>query len=120
MTEQRLIDADEVICGMEEIMKSPWYNDDKMTRPVKKETLGIVKDLCVGKAKTVDAVPVVRCKDCIYYRQQRPDAWSDNTMRCDHPEIAFNVECYDAWLEVGPEDFCSRGERRDDDGADRD
>lgn len=113
MTEQRLIDANEVICGMEEIMKSPWYNDDKMTRPVKKETLGIVKDLCVGKAKTVDAVPVVRCKDCKYYVPHTDYTGCVNTMRCDHPEFAFDVECYDAWLEVGPDDFCSRGEKRD-------
>lgn len=50
-------------------------------------------------APTVDATPVVYCKDCKYY-----DLWADGRSmnRCDKHECTM----YD-------EDFCSYGERRD-------
>ena len=52
-----------------------------------------------------DLVEVVRCKDCIYYKQ--------SVKRCDHPSQDCD-ECYDCWLEMKPDDFCSYGERRTD------
>lgn len=53
----------------------------------------------------VDAVPVVRCRGCIY--------WQDNNGGYPHPECRWgNGETPDA------DDFCSYGERRDD-NADR-
>ena len=47
----------------------------------------------VDTAPTIDAVPVVRCKDCIYY---------DNLCRCDLLGIPMERL-----------NFCSYGERRD-------
>ena len=46
----------------------------------------------IRKRPTVDAVPVVRCKDCVFY---------------DH------LDCYMNEL-TRPDDFCSHGVRKDD------
>ena len=48
---------------------------------------------------TVDAVPVVRCKDCIHYKKVKGaiNGWCE----CDY--IPFDTD---------PEDFCSFGERK--------
>ena len=61
--------------------------------------------VCVKNAPTVDAVEVVRCKDCKYYDEKE--------IRCDHPMLEWEVECYDHWLDVETSDFCSYGERRE-------
>ena len=62
----------------------------------------------LDNAPTVDAVEVVRCKDCLYYTEEKK--------RCDHQCLDYDVECYDHWLEMEPTDFCSYGERRADNG----
>lgn len=53
---------------------------------------------------TIDAVPVVRCKDCQSW-QEIP--WSNGEMVC---------KCWADWLPTGPDDFCSCGERKDGEG----
>lgn len=60
----------------------------------------------VNVQPTIDAVPVVRCKDCKYFINER--------RRCDHPNLDYDVECYDHWIGVNPDDFCSYGEREED------
>lgn len=50
----------------------------------------------------VDAVPVVRCKDCRYFS-------TANIPSCTSPYGIIDPE---------PDDFCSYGERRDDNEAD--
>ena len=59
-----------------------------------------IDDIC--DAPAVDAVPVVRCKDCRYFSAE------------DMPS------CTSAYGMTDPEqdDFCSYGERRKDDAAD--
>ncbi len=47
----------------------------------------------------------VICKDCRYY--------TESSFRCDHPQLDYDVECYDHWLETMPNDFCSYGEEKD-------
>ena len=54
-------------------------------------------------APTVDAVEVVRCKDCTHYNAE--------IHRCDHPNLNYDVECYDQWIDTEPDDFCSYGGR---------
>ena len=49
------------------------------------------------RAKTIDAVPVVRCKDCVFF---------------DGKEIRNLCRHSDAMVTPEPEDYCSRGERR--------
>ena len=56
-------------------------------------------------APTIDAVPVVRCKDCKYCGQFPYATTTD--MRC---------QCRDMyWYPTNPDDFCSYGERKSDD-----
>ena len=83
----RLIDADEAIIdfGFE------W--DD--IPPTREEFVHFLK-----KQKTVDAVPVVRCRDCKYHK--------DTSVRENkHCSLTGNPVEYD--------DFCSYGERKEGD-----
>ena len=55
----------------------------------------------IDNAPTVDAVPVVRCRECVHY------------------EMGVCLKIYDdgaaskyAWQERKPDDFCSYGERK--------
>lgn len=53
----------------------------------------------IEAAPTIDAVPVVRCKDCKYWQQARP-----NSGNCS---MGFAPTAY-------ADDFCSFGERSED------
>ena len=61
----------------------------------------------IDNAPTVDAIPVVRCKDCMYFKPWRHDRGDDS--RCEF----WNTE-------MGAEDYCSQAiylnNGRDDDG----
>lgn len=58
----------------------------------------------VHYAPTIDAVPVVRCKDCKHYDQR---GYCDS----EHWEDA------EGWSKaIEPDDFCSYGERKDGEG----
>lgn len=92
----RLIDADEILTGIEELKTSPWATEPYMFHHelAVKEALEIVRDLCVNQAPTVDAVPVVRCKDCVTH---------GNCLTEDTSRIA----------KIG-NPFCCAGKRRED------
>ena len=62
----RLIDADALKEGIAELKRSPWYNNETIPsiHAGIKEAVEVVELLCIDKAPTVDAVPVIRCKDC--------------------------------------------------------
>jgi hypothetical protein len=51
----------------------------------------------LSKQPTIDAVPVVRCRECVY--ATRP---GNNIVHCDNFE-----------RDMMPDDFCSVGERRE-------
>lgn len=57
---------------------------------------------CIDNIKGVDAVEVVRCKDCDWYREHEGG-------------ICVNPKCTTSWYgcQVLPEHFCSYGERRE-------
>ena len=78
----RLIDAKELERQVKEALK-----DDN---PV---LMGLMLRW-IRKQKTVDAVPVVRCKDCRYYNED--GEYCGNWGECRHPEH-----------------FCDEGERKD-------
>ena len=59
--------------------------------------------MAVENAPTIDAVPVVRCKDCRCWTE-----WANNTGSCSR----FALD----WIGTDADDFCSMGERRDDEG----
>lgn len=62
--------------------------------------------LILREAPTVDAVEVVRCRDCKH--------WDSETWFCDI-NSAFGHHGLD-WNTFDEEDFCSYGERKDGDG----
>lgn len=59
----------------------------------------------IEDAPTVDAVEVVRCKDCKHYHKITE---TDKHCRCD-----IFCGCYDKPYPTEPDDFCSYGERRE-------
>lgn len=89
----RLIDAD--------ALDKRIYNDI----PIK--VFGSIKNMAavrqiIEEAPTVDAVPVVRCKDCKHYYEGDPE----------HPDCGWcrRLICGT----VAPDFYCADGERKDD------
>ena len=61
----------------------------------------------VPKDIIVDAVPVVRCKDCKHYKPQKKSAhWENRANYCNRVVT----------IKMQPDDFCSYGKRKDGDG----
>ena len=60
----------------------------------------------IENAPTVDAVEVVRCKDCKYWGQDVCSYTGDDESFCTNPDGLDNY--------AHPDDFCSYGERRTD------
>lgn len=94
----RLIDADALLHEIEELKKSPWFNDDSYpgSHAVRKEAVEIIEDLCIKDAPTVDAVEVVRCKDC--------ENWDGEEHWC-------SIRDSYGW-DYKPNDFCSYGDKK--------
>ena len=68
---------------------------------------GYVDAKQIANAQTIDAVEVVRCKDCKHYKPQKKSAhWENRTNYCNRIVT----------VKVQPDDFCSYGERKE--GAD--
>lgn len=62
---------------------------------------------------TIDAVPVVRCKDCKHTRDM---AECEARIYCEECLVCLKSEAtVDGYNVVFPEHFCSYGERRSDD-----
>lgn len=64
---------------------------------------GVVFD--INDAPTVDAVAVVRCKDCVYWREAVTN------------DKGFLI-CPASGMEITESDFCSYGEREENNGVD--
>ena len=63
----------------------------------------------IEAAPAVDAVEVVRCEKCKSWKRIR-----DNRGVCKHPTFTFEDDTIDPLTE--PNDFCSYGERLEDNG----
>ena len=62
--------------------------------------------MMIKTAPTVDAVPVVRCRECKHYDTADFDG-----------DILCGCTLHSAMLDITPDSFCSYGERKE--GADR-
>ena len=71
------------------------YSGNKKT--IYREAILAVRSI-LHSAKTIDAVPVVRCRECKWWQED------DDVGYCDNPDGLDNY--------AKPEDFCSYGERR--------
>ena len=73
---------------------------------------GAVMQRMFDSLPTIDAVPVVRCRDCKWFNHY--------TMECESDDVATDHEGGASFsLNFGPDDFCSYGQRKEDnlDGA---
>ena len=102
MDEKRLIDANALINAIPGISKD-------MKRP------GAVELACllmIAEAPTVDAVLVVRCKDCKYTRKKNGHEqfmYNENVCICTKEDIWGINKSELVWSDG----FCSYGERKD-------
>lgn len=106
----RLIDATEVVKNIvaerdkipyELVSEKPFKHGNSMRSGIRKALR------CIEQAPTVDAVPVVRCKDCKHYK-------TGVCLKIYYDGLASRY----AWQERKPYDFCSYGEKRcDEDGT---
>ena len=99
----RLIDADNVIFEFNRMLD---IADERNARPDQKEEFKTIRTYIewaryvVECAPTVDAVEIVRCKDCRWYKFE---TWADK------PYCAFGR----TWQDTDEDDFCSHGERKE-------
>ena len=103
-TEKRLIDANELVPYLWALFKYfgsiPCTEADKATQRGIKRCIGEIK-----KMPTVDAVEVVRCKDCKHYDNSEGIQWC-------HLNSKFAQWGTD-WHSFPEDGFCSYGERKD-------
>ena len=91
----RLIDADALKKVFERYLNAPHVRFF--------EEMAVAIDTCnrfLDNAKTIDAVPVVRCKDCEYYEGGE----------CVCPYLTMNDAAH---FYPDADDFCSYGERKE-------
>ena len=104
--EKRLIDEfkNEVMWQFIELCQGNDFN--KLSLLEIGETIDLIYEK-YSTLPTVDAVEVVRCKDCKWYAPNNGGSWLGCAFDTRHPDDVPKAE-----------DFCSYGERKDGDGDD--
>lgn len=95
--DMRLIDADALIVDLQHRCSNETFYKQ-------------VKESLIDCAPTIDAVEVVRCKDCFYSEplsDYMKKQYGDNVVRCNHPHFGLNL--------MKKELFCCFGEHKDGD-----
>ena len=98
----RLIDADRLSEAIYDNVPAPY------------EDASWAKENCLAEieaAQTVDAVPVVRCRECKHHRdknEQERQYLVEDILICTSPDATE-----DCWNAVWPDHFCSYGERKE-------
>ena len=102
----RLIDANRLYDAAEEkYMEDRSKTENVIARAMLSDARRKIQML-IAYAPSVDAIPVVRCKDCKYYRNH------PNGLCYLHTEPKENERGYSGEAVcVEPDDFCSYGER---------
>ena len=96
----RLIDADALL---DEFLNR--YTEREMEGNLVFAACEIKQDFAdmISNVPTVDAVEVVRCKDCKHYKPQKKSAhWENSANYCNRIVT----------IKARPDDFCSYGERK--------
>ena len=96
----RLIDADALL---DEFLNR--YTEREMEGNLVFAACEIKQDFAdmISNVPTVDAVEIVRCRDCKHYRPQKKSAhWENRANYCNRVVT----------IKVQPDDFCSYGERK--------
>ena len=98
----RLIDADRLSEAIYDNVPAPY------------EDASWAKENCLAEidaAPTIDAVPVVRCRECKHHRdknEQEQQYLVEDILICTSPDATD-----DCWNAVWPDHFCSYGERKE-------
>lgn len=95
----RLIDADALKLKVEAMVIHKFNESDYEYGG--NQAFDYVADILIDDAPTIDAIEVVRCKDCRHYKKINPRAKSG---------MCYKDIVASAWNDDG---FCSRGERRE-------
>lgn len=94
----RLIDADKAIALAKDIAVETKSGSIYRHR--------CIDPSCIEELPPVDAVPVVRCKDCKYFVESDPS----------HPDCDYCKRM--CWFGIiGKNDYCSKGERKESDNG---
>lgn len=108
----RLCDLDEIkIQVKRQYEDCHGYSGNK--KAIYREAILAVRSI-LHSAKTIDAVPVVRCRECKHHRdknEQEQQYLVEDILICTSPDATD-----DCWNAVWPDHFCSYGERKE--GAD--
>ena len=104
----RLIDIDR-LCN--DLLKR-WSIADKKKEDIIRAVMADVVTPIVVSQPTVDAVEVIRCRDC----KHRPTGTNRDDL--EFPDDKCPCKCEDYWYSWKPSDdwFCKNGERKDGDG----
>lgn len=112
----RLIDATPLECQAKEGMGNEWNHRAAPTSWAHAEERFLNR---IEDAPTVDAVPVVRCKECKHFKN-----YGKTSLLIDGKNIkagwCHRRARYDEEYRMPPDGFCSYGEPRMDGGADHD
>lgn len=103
----RLIDADELFnWGDKKLKNAVKYGNENAEQQSWSYSTLMMYEIAdeIDEAPTIDAVPVVRCKDCHYIIEY------DEYIR-DKDEIAHGLWCLLKNHSCEPDDYCSRGYR---------
>ena len=104
MAEKRLIDANALEEAVDEVVWYHLWNGQMFSGAHSEEDAWYKANdvyAALRAAPTVDAVEVVRCKDCKHYEIHRP-------------KVLENCERNGYLIPMKPDDFCCYGERRTD------
>ena len=102
----RLIDADALMQTYAKFV-APSNNSDFENEPTWNDAVSLLES-----APTVDAEPVIRCKDCYYCATEK--SFGKEYLYCDAFYEHAEGDLIGASLMVEPNHFCSWGERRED------
>lgn len=107
----KLIDTSPIIDNLNreiEIAENKNYFNSKQIE-LKAAILKMIR-VYISKQPTIDAVPVVRCKDCRYWKDQAEGVVEVPVCEYDCRNGKIGITQI-----MGAEDYCSHGERKDDD-----
>ena len=95
----RSIDADKLLEIYKKWIPQLSSKEDEGDRRGVETCIAVLEDM-----PTMDAVEIVRCKDCKHYEIHKP-------------KVLENCERNGYIIPMKPDDFCSYGERKDGDGS---
>lgn len=106
----RLIDMDATLRGIDTTIA--FLRAASGSDKIKNKAVDMVQHTrgFVAQMEVIDAVPVVRCKDCVHWLNE--DGLDDHVCLKIYSDGA--VSSY-AWQDRKPDDFCYYGERKDGD-----